>query len=159
MTEISYKPEWLQAFGLLEVRWNEIESILFLIFSRACGARLPKAHAIYFSHQNHRARREMLEKVAYYTLVRRRVLAKRFNSLMRRTGNAAQRRNQAIHTLWQWENGDPVPMWPVDNPFVGKNVMTELMTVARTISALYDDLVAFYVKMPGGLRSSPRFAG
>lgn len=35
---LAYKPEYLKAFGLLEVEWNRVEGDLFLLFRQVCGA-------------------------------------------------------------------------------------------------------------------------
>jgi hypothetical protein len=43
-----YRPEYLQAFGLLEIEWNRLEGVLFDLFYQLCGARFDKAHAIFF---------------------------------------------------------------------------------------------------------------
>jgi len=87
-----YRPEYLQAFGLLEVEWNRLEGELFQIFYQLCGARFDRAHAIFFSLQMHRARREMVEEVALYALANRPGLRKEFGSLIRRLRNAAAKR-------------------------------------------------------------------
>jgi hypothetical protein len=102
-----YRPEYLQAFGLLEVEWNRIEGELFYVFYQLCGARIDKAHAIFFSLQNHRARREMVEELALYALANRPQARKGFAALMRRVRNAAAKRNEIVHTLWAWNGGQP----------------------------------------------------
>jgi hypothetical protein len=37
-----YRPEYLQAFGLLEIEWNRLEGVLFDLFYQLCGARFDK---------------------------------------------------------------------------------------------------------------------
>jgi hypothetical protein len=72
---------------LLEIEWNRIEGVLFDIFYQLCGARFDKAHAIFFSVQAHRGRREMVEEVALYALADKPQIREQLNSLMRRLRN------------------------------------------------------------------------
>jgi hypothetical protein len=115
-----YKPEYLQAFGLLEIEWNRIEGALFDIVYQLCGTRFDKAHAIFFSVQAHRGRREMVEEVALYALADKPQLRKQLNSLMRRLRNAAAKRNEIVHTIWEWNGGEPWAFLPSDTGWLRK---------------------------------------
>jgi hypothetical protein len=134
-----YKPEYLQAFGLLEIEWNRIEGELFHIFYQLCGARIDKAHAIFFSQINHRARREMVEAVALYALAERPRLRRELGALMRRLRNAAAKRNEIIHTIWEWDGGEPWGFMPMDGDLSGEDPLAEIGSRTETISTLYQD--------------------
>jgi hypothetical protein len=139
-----YKPEYLQAFGLLEIEWNRIEGELFHIFYQVCGARIDKAHAIFFSQINHRARREMVEAVALYALADRPQWHRDFTALMRRVRNAASKRNEIVHTIWEWDGGEPWGFMPMDGDLSGEGPLAEIKSRIETISALYKDLAEFH---------------
>lgn len=145
---MEYRPEYLQAFGLLEVEWHRIEGMLFHIFYQLCGARIDKAHAIFFSQQNHRARREMIEEVALYALAERAGLRRDLSSLMRRVRNAAAKRNEIIHTIWEWNGGEPWGFLPMDSDLSQEDPLGEIRSRIATIRALYADLEAFHARMP-----------
>jgi hypothetical protein len=144
-----YGPEYLQAFGLLEIEWNRLEGELFQLFYQLCGARFDRAHAIFFSLQMHRARREMVEEVALYALANKPSLRKELGSLMRRLRNAAAKRNEIVHTIWEWNGGEPWPFLPSDSglPLLA-NILSELRSRTETIIALYGDLVSFRSRVP-----------
>jgi hypothetical protein len=143
-----YRPEYLQAFGLLEIEWNRLEGVLFDLFYQLCGARFDKAHAIFFSLQMHRARREMVEEVALYALADKPTLRKQFGALMRRLRNAAAKRNEIVHTIWEWNGGEPWPFLPSDSGLLLEDPMPELKSRTATITALYGDLTAFRYRLP-----------
>jgi hypothetical protein len=141
-----YGADYITAFGLIEAEWNQIETILFLIFTVMSGMRVGKCHRLYFSQINHRARREMVESIAPPSLARLPRYRKDFIRLMRRLKRAAQRRNEVIHTLWFWQDQKPNPAWPLDHAFqTTRDILKELQARLRTIRALRDDMTEFYV--------------
>src|SRR5713101_5812331 len=140
---MEYDPRYLQAFGLIEVEWNRVESELFLIFHTLSGASLDKSHEAFFAIQNHRGRRDMLEAIAVQALYRKSTKLAEFTRLMRRVKNAATKRNEIVHCLWQW-NGDAYPIWPVGSPLHDiRDMLREFRARAVTIRAVRDDLSAF----------------
>jgi len=144
-----YGAEYVQAFGLLEIEWNRLEGELFQLFYQLCGARYDRAHAIFFSLQVHRARREMVQEVALYALASKPGLRKELGSIMRRLRNAAAKRNEIVHTIWEWNGGEPWPFLPHDSglPLL-VDPLPELRSRTATIMALYDDFVSFRHRMP-----------
>jgi hypothetical protein len=145
---LEYDPGYLKVFGLIEVEWNRLENEIFLLFYGISGLRLDKAHAAFFSLQNHRARREMLEAIAVQALYKKPAMLTRFGQLMRRVKNASSKRNEIIHCIWEW-NGKPWPLWPVGSPLakIG-DALKEIGTRAQTIRAVRNDLAAFRGHLP-----------
>lgn len=161
MSDDEYEGEYYNhravwAFGMIEVLWNSIEYHLFMTFFYLSGTRIGRAYAVYFAVINHRSRREMTEQLAEQALARHPKLEARFVSLMRRLKNAAARRNEVIHTLWEWERGWPKPHLPLDSVFEGKNIVQELIRRMDTLASLRDDLADFTLDLPRSLRLQQR---
>lgn len=143
-----YKPEYLLAIGHIEAEWNQLESLLFVIFKRFIGARAPKAHAAFFALANHKSRRDMIESLAPHILEKWPNKEKKFKALMRRLKNAAAKRNEVIHTFWGWQNGVPWAIWPFQTRINANDLLAEFRARAQTIKAVREDLTAFYLKVP-----------
>lgn len=143
-----YKPEYLQAFGLLEVEWNRLEGGLFHLFGQVCGSDFWRAHAIFFSLQNHRARRELVEAAAVEAIDTQDVRDE-LARLMRRMRNASAKRNEIVHTIWEW-NGDAWGLLPLGNKLGTGDILGELRRRTETIRALRRDLERFRNKLPPG---------
>lgn len=149
-----YKPEYLIAFGHIEAEWNQLESLLFVIFKRFIGARGPKAGAAYFALANHRARRDMIEKLAPHVLMRP-AARKQFASLISRVATAAKKRNEVIHTFWAWQDGTPWAIWPQQTRINSPDLLKEFRTRVQIIKKVREDLAAFYDKLPHGYGQWP----
>lgn len=145
-----YKTDYLLVVGQIEIEWNRLETALFVVFRHFIGARTPKANAVFFSQVNHRARREMVESLAPIVLARMKGKTRQFSALMRRMKNAAKKRNEVVHTLWGWEDGEPWAIWEEQAPpeLMQDNLLKEMRSRAQTIRAVREDLETFYASLP-----------
>ena len=101
---------------------------------------------MFFSLQNHRARRELVEAAASKTIESPDLLAE-FKRLTRRMRNAAAKRNEIVHTIWEW-NGDAWGFLPLHNKLGTSYILAELGRRTETIKALRRDLGQFRRKLP-----------
>jgi hypothetical protein len=54
--------------------------------------------------------------------------------------NAAAKRNEMVHTIWEWDLGEAWGLFPSDRDMAGQDPLPELMRRAATIHALTGDL-------------------
>jgi hypothetical protein len=86
--------------GEINMYWDEIEILLWYVFDWILDTRWSFSYSIYFSHQNHRARREMLETLSQVALNPNHPQTKELNSLLGRVKRAANKRNELAHGIW-----------------------------------------------------------
>jgi hypothetical protein len=80
--------------------WEGIERLLFNIFAGLSEGSWAQSQAIFYSHLNHRSRREMLEALAQVVFLNEPDRLKELLNLMVRVKKAARKRNEVAHGEW-----------------------------------------------------------
>jgi hypothetical protein len=95
--------ELVAIVGAINVEWDEIEFSLWYIFDTPLAVHWSRSYAIFFSQQNHRARREMVEALAEVSLAKGSARLRKIKSALGRIKRAAKRRSDISHGLWTEE--------------------------------------------------------
>ena len=150
--EILRDTELLSIVGAINIEWDEIEVALWRVFWDLLGGTWKHSYAIYYSQQNHRARREMIESLALVKLPPDGAKAKRLKALLGRVKRAATKRNEISHGVWSYVKTTSGPeLWRVPlkkkEPKAGEvdgYSKADLKALRDQLTKLRDDLDGFY---------------
>jgi len=92
--------ELISIMGRIGLEWDEIEIRLWYLFDCLLGTRWDFSYAIYYSQQNHRARRDMIEALAATALNKQSARFRSITAIIRRVKGAAKKRNDLTHGMW-----------------------------------------------------------
>jgi hypothetical protein len=100
--------ELIRLIGEINLLWDEIEMYLWYIFDDLLGRTDWRySYVIFFSHQGHRVRRDMLQALASVALERNPKRLEQLTKLLSRISDASHKRNNITHGLWNREEGEP----------------------------------------------------
>jgi hypothetical protein len=98
--EILKDAELISILGEINLEWDEIEFGLWYLFDVLLNVHWSLSYSVFFSQQNHRARRDMIEALAPNALRGNQSRLKAINALLSRVKRAAKKRNEVTHGLW-----------------------------------------------------------
>jgi hypothetical protein len=92
--------EWPVLVSAIYLEWEELENLLYKLFAVLLDAPWAQSRIIFFAHQNHRARREMIEQLAAFVLKGKSTELDRVIGLLKRVKKTATKRNNIAHAVW-----------------------------------------------------------
>jgi hypothetical protein len=81
----------IRVTGEINLMWDEIEMYLWYVFDTLLKVHWRHSYSIYFIHQNHRVRREMVEALAEVALAGKPERHKQLTALLARVKRAARK--------------------------------------------------------------------
>jgi len=141
--------ELLSIVGAINIEWDEIEIALWRIFWKILKGPWHHSYAIFYSQQNHRARREMLESLALAAMPDGSAELRKIKALLGRVKRAATKRNEISHGLWDKEDKSaellrrPLKRKYTENTENAYS-KSDLKALQDQLTKLSDDLFAYY---------------
>jgi hypothetical protein len=111
--------ELVRAIGEINVMWDEIEMYLWYKFDTLLDVHWRSSYAIFFKHQNHRVRREMVEALAQVVLKDKPKKLKALTKMLARVKKIARKRNEITHGVWNQGPGGSTEIYrlPIKSTF------------------------------------------
>jgi len=143
--------ELIRLTGEINLLWDEIEMYLWYIFDDILRRNDWRySYIIFFSHQGHRARRDMLQALASVALERNHKRLEQLAKLLSRISDASYKRNNITHGLWNREEqkpGAPIARTPLKRDYQKGAALAytkkDLARIRDEFAALESDVYAF----------------
>lgn len=97
---IARHPDYAEKLGVITAEWAALEWGLCSLFGTMLGVDRDRAEAVFFALTNNRSRREVVASLAKVLFTEGTELRNRIDRILRRTRNAASRRNSLAHGIW-----------------------------------------------------------
>jgi hypothetical protein len=102
---IASHPDYAEKLGIITAEWSALEWSLCSLFAAMLGVDEDRAEAVFFTLTNNRSRREVVASLAKVLFAEGADLRNRTDRILRRTRNAASRRNSLAHGIWTFGEG------------------------------------------------------
>ncbi|MDE2229366.1 MAG: hypothetical protein KGL11_10050 [Alphaproteobacteria bacterium] len=141
--------ELTELLTVVNLEWERLENLLFKLFALLLDCPWQCSRTIYFVHQNHRARRDMIAALAELVLAKKTGELEKVRSFLRRAKTASSNRNSIIHAVWavaDIEGKSELVRQPVDPNLVkqhnGGLTRADIKRAFEQIHSLSKDLAA-----------------